>query len=189
MRIIAGNRKGMRLVAPDGLEVRPTSDLVRGAAMSQLGGFFDGQRVLDLCAGTGAVALEFLSRGCSHAVAVERNPQTAEQLRANARHTRLQDQLEVLVLDAAAALRQLADRGERFDFVWFDPPYDAMLHATVLGLLADLPLLAPEADVMVESRSGLDPAWLAGRWTPISTRRYGACVLDRLLLEAADGAA
>ena len=170
----------MRLVAPEGLTVRPTSELVRGAAMSQLGGFFDGQVALDVCAGTGAVALEWLSRGCSRAVAIEQNPEVAKLLRENAVHTRLVAGLEVIVAEAGAALRQLAQRGERFDLVWFDPPYDADLHVPILKLLAELPLLKPDADVLVESRSGLDPAWLGDAWEVVSTRRYGACWLDRL---------
>lgn len=182
MRIIAGQRKGMRLEAPPGPQVRPTSDLVRGAGMSQLGGFFDDLYVLDLCAGTGAVALEWLSRGCRCAVAVEKDKQVAEFLKGNAAHTRLADQLEIRVGDACLELQRLADRGDRFDLVWFDPPYDLGLHAPVLALLAELPLLQPEAEVVVESRDGLAEAWLAGRWQRLATRRYGACVLDRLAL-------
>lgn len=184
MRIIAGTSKGMRLVAPPGLTVRPTSDLVRGAAMSQLGGFFQGQVALDLCAGTGAVALEWLSRGCSRAVAVEQSPEVAKLLRENATHTRLATKLEVIVAPADAALRTLAQRGEKFDLVWFDPPYDAGLHPAILKLLAELPVLQPEADVLVESRNGLDPAWLGDAWEVVSTRRYGACWLDRLTRRA-----
>lgn len=185
MRIIAGQRKGMRLEAPPGLQVRPTSDLVRGAGMSQLGGFFDGGDALDLCAGSGAVALEWLSRGCRRAVAVERDARTAEYLRANARHTRLEAQLELRVGDVLSELRLLAARGDRFDLVWFDPPYDLGLHAPVLALLAELPLLRRDAEVMVESRDGLADDWLGDRWQRVSTRRYGACVLDRLALASA----
>lgn len=180
MRIIAGTRKGMRLQAPPGLHVRPTSDLVRGAAMSQLGGFFDGGRVLDLCAGSGAVALEWLSRGCQSAVCVERDPAVAIWLQGNVRHTRCDGAVEVRVGDVCRELHALAARGDRFDLVWFDPPYDAGLHGPVLALLAQLPLLAADAEVLVESRHGLDPAWLEGNWTVLSTRRYGACTLERL---------
>lgn len=180
MRIIAGQRKGMRLEAPAGQQMRPTSDLVRGAGMSQLGGFFEDLYVLDLCAGTGAVALEWLSRGCRRAVAVEKDRHIAEFLRNNAAHTRLSDQLEIRVGDVCSELRRLAERGDRFDLVWFDPPYDLGLHAPVLDLLAELPLLQPDAQLIVESRSGLDDAWLAGRWQRLASRRYGACVLDRL---------
>ncbi len=172
----------MRLQAPPGQAVRPTSDLVRGAGMSQLGGFFDGQRALDLCAGTGAVALEWLSRGCDLAVAVERDPQVAKLLGENASHTRLTPRLEVRVGDVCAELAKLAARGDRFDLVWFDPPYDAGLHAPVLALLASLPILTETAELMVESRDGLRPEWLGQRFEVVSSRRYGACVLDRLRL-------
>lgn len=182
MRIIAGERRGMRLTAPPGRSVRPTSDLVRGAGMSQLGGFFDGHRALDLCAGTGAVALEWLSRGCSQAVAVELDPKVAELLRENAARTRLADRLEVLVGDVCAQLAALARRGDKFDLVWFDPPYDLGLHAPVLAQLAALPLLNADAEILVESRDGLAAAWLNERFEVVSSRRYGACVLSRLRL-------
>lgn len=172
----------MRLQAPPGQAVRPTSDLVRGAGMSQLGGFFDGCCALDLCAGTGAVALEWLSRGCTRAVAVERDPQVAKLLKENAVHTRLLERLEVRVGDVCAELSTLAARGDRFDLVWFDPPYDAGLHAPVLALLATLPILTADAEIMVESRDGLRPEWLGERFEAVTTRRYGACVLDRLHL-------
>lgn len=180
MRIIAGERRGMRLQAPPGQAVRPTSDLVRGAGMSQLGGFFDGHCALDLCAGTGAVALEWLSRGCSRAVAVEREPFVARLLLENASHTRLKEHLEVRIGDVCAELHSLAARGDQFDLVWFDPPYDAGLHAPVLALLASLPILTDNAEIMVESRDGLRPEWLGQRLEQVTTRRYGACVLDRL---------
>lgn len=150
--------------------------------MSQLGGFFEGQRALDLCAGTGAVALEWLSRGCAHAVAVESDPQVAQLLATNAAHTRLADRLELRIGDVCAQLITLAARGDRFDLVWFDPPYDAGLHAPVLALLGTLPLLHAGAEVMVESRAGLDPLWLGDHFHAVTTRRYGACVLDRLQL-------
>ena len=68
MRIVGGIHSSRRLTAPDGKETRPTLDKVREAVFSSLGGFFDGGVVLDLYAGSGAVGLEAVSRGCDHAV-------------------------------------------------------------------------------------------------------------------------
>jgi 16S rRNA (guanine(966)-N(2))-methyltransferase RsmD len=175
MRIIAGERKGMRLEAPVGTLVRPSSDKLRGAVMSQLGGFFDGERVLDVCAGTGAIALEFLSRGAGLAVALEQDPTALAALKHNAAHTRLADRLEVLPGDAVAGLGRLA--GRQFDYVYVDPPYDAGLHAPLLAALLRHDLLTPTAQVLVESRHGL--TGLDG-WRVVLARRYGSSVLQRL---------
>ena len=71
MRIVAGTARGRRLVAPEGEDTRPTSDKVRGAVFNVLGQFFEGGRVLDLYAGTGALALEALSRGFADATCVD----------------------------------------------------------------------------------------------------------------------
>ena len=84
MRIIAGEARGVRL-APVLEGVRPTSDRVREALFNSLGQFFDGGAVLDLYAGTGALGIEALSRGCERAIFVEGNGRTAGVIRENLR--------------------------------------------------------------------------------------------------------
>lgn len=180
MRIIAGQRKGMRLEAPEGRSVRPSSDLLRGAVMSVLGGFFDGERVLDVCAGTGAMALEFLSRGCGSAVAIECDPAALAVLHRNASHTRFGDRLEIRSGDVAVELGCLA--GRTFDYVYVDPPYESGLYAKVLPLLQEHGLVAPGGQVLVESARGLDDGLLGAVWLRLSKRRYGAATLERLQL-------
>lgn len=177
MRIIAGSRRGMKLQAPPGNAVRPTSDMLRGAVMSMLGGFLSGERVLDVCAGTGAVALEWLSRGAGSAVAIENDPVALEVLRANAKHVRLDSQLTIVVGDAVQQLAKLAAEGRRFELVYVDPPYDADLYEAILGALPAV--LAAGAQVFVETRHGL-PETLRAGWTHVTQRRYGGGWLDRL---------
>ena len=167
----------MTLQAPPGPDVRPTSDKLRGAVMSMLGGFLSGERVLDVCAGTGAVALEWLSRGASTAVAIESDPVALEAMRANAKHVRLDSQLTVVPGDAIKQLTKLAADGQRFDLVYVDPPYDAGLYETILAALPDV--LNSGAQVFVESREGLTEAQRIG-WTQVTQRRYGGGWLDRL---------
>jgi 16S rRNA (guanine(966)-N(2))-methyltransferase RsmD len=167
----------MKIQAPPGNDVRPTSDKLRGAVMSMLGGFLSGERVLDVCAGTGAVALEWLSRGASEATAMEADPVALESLRANAKHVRLDAQLTVLPGDVLLQLPKLVAAGRRFELVYVDPPYDAGLYAPILALLPAL--LAPGAQVFVESRTGL-PEELRVGWTHLTQRRYGGGWLDRL---------
>ncbi len=178
MRIIAGERRRYKLQAPAGLEVRPTSELVRGAAMSQLGGFFEGGHVLDLCAGTGAVALEFLSRGCARAVVVEHDPAVAAILRANATHTKLLDRIDVHVSDVVVAVAALAKIHAQFAQIWFDPPWQFERYAQVLAAIAHGELLAPQGVLWVQSRTPVQD--LAPHWQCLDARRYGAGWLQRL---------
>ena len=123
IRVVAGTAKGRRLAAPDGGVTRPTPNRVREAVFNSLYslGAIDGARVLDLFAGTGALGIEALSRGAAEAVFVERDPAVADVLRSNLEATRLAGAATVMVLDAEAALAELAPR--RFDVALVDPPY------------------------------------------------------------------
>src|SRR3954462_7081455 len=151
MRIVAGQWRGRRLAAPAGRTTRPTSDRVREALFSILGPL-DGERVLDLFAGSGALGLEALSRGAGEATLVERDRAALEALRANVEA--LGADARVIAGDVAAFLDSAAAAGGHYDLVFLDPPYGA-------GLGRELslePVLAPGARVIVESarRSPLD---------------------------------
>ncbi|MBM4342597.1 MAG: RsmD family RNA methyltransferase [Deltaproteobacteria bacterium] len=180
MRIIAGTAKRCRLDAPVGLHTRPTSDLVRGAACSQLGGFWSGGRVLDLCAGTGAVALELLSRGADRAVAVENDAAALACLRANAARARLADRLDIRAQDLGSALRDLTGEGQVFDVVWLDPPWSAGLEAEALDALGRGGLVKPGGDLFVQSAAPLVPGLYCEWFAVVDVRRHGAGHLSRL---------
>jgi 16S rRNA (guanine966-N2)-methyltransferase len=145
MRIVAGTARGRRLGAPHGGGTRPTGDKVRGAVFNLLGQFFEGGDVLDLYAGTGAMALEALSRGCTRATCVERDRRAAEALRANALACGFADRVEVVVAPVARALPRLPARAFALAFV--DPPYD---EGPAAALTALGPLLAPGGRAVAE---------------------------------------
>jgi 16S rRNA (guanine966-N2)-methyltransferase len=116
MRVVAGELGGRRLLTPRGGSIRPTTDRVREALFAILGSV-ENAAVLDLFAGTGAVALEAISRGAGRAVLVDTDPGPA---RANVAALGLGDRCEVVGADAIRFLRR--DRG-RYDLVFIDPPY------------------------------------------------------------------
>ncbi len=186
MRIIAGARKGLRLDVPDGRTVRPTPDRAREGLMSALGGFFDGESVLDLCAGSGAMALELLSRGCGHAVLVDNHRLAVACIRRNVARAAMDEQIRLLQMDVLSALVRLRRQGERFHLVVFDPPYDGGLYKSVLDALADGTLLHPGAEVVVESRAGLQAEDLSLHWTRGPSHRYGRTTLERLRLGSSE---
>jgi len=149
MRIIAGELRGRRLAAVKG-RVRPTSDKVREAIFSILGPAVMAARVLDLFAGTGALAWEALSRGAREAVLVEDQGAALEVLRRNLEALGLKERVQVLPLPVHGALRKLASGGGKFDLVFLDPPYDRGLARATLEALEGSGLLAPEARVVAE---------------------------------------
>jgi 16S rRNA (guanine966-N2)-methyltransferase len=148
VRVIAGARRGARLSAPKGHDVRPTSDRVREALFSILGSV-EGLTVLDLFAGSGALAIEALSRGAAEATLVDVSPASISTIKDNL--TRLDLSATVRRGDGLMFLERARARGPQYDLVFLDPPYR---HAGVLGglLSASLPpVLAPDARVVTES--------------------------------------
>ena len=133
MRVIAGQWRGRPLDAPPGRSTRPTADRVRETLFSMLTsrlGSFEGLRVADLFAGSGALGFEALSRGAAHVTFVENDAQAAAVIRKNA--DRLGASVQVMT---ASALR--LPRAEAFDLVLADPPYaDGSGSAVVEAILA-----------------------------------------------------
>jgi 16S rRNA (guanine966-N2)-methyltransferase len=172
MRIIAGAFKGRRLAPVKG-RIRPTAAKVREAVFSILGPAVSGLRVLDLFAGTGALGIEALSRGAAAAVFVEDHPESLKVLRRNLADLGLADRTTVWPLPVTTALKQLAAQGEPFGLAFLDPPYGGAEAVTALSALAELPLLAHGARVVVEHgrRESLPEA--CGALTRLTVRRYG----------------
>src|SRR5689334_1924787 len=102
VRVVAGTAGGLRLVAPAGQSVRPTSDRVRQATFNALEslGVVGGATVLDLFAGSGAMGIEALSRGAAHATFVDNDAQAREVVRRNLETTRLLDDAEIVAGEA-----------------------------------------------------------------------------------------
>jgi len=144
-RIIAGSARGRRLAAPRGRGTRPTGDKVRGAVMNLLGQFFEGGAVLDLYAGTGALALEALSRGAERAVCVEADRSAAEVIRRNAAACGFEGRVEVREGPVEAVVPRLP--AAAFALLFVDPPY-AEGPERALALAADR--LAPGARAVAE---------------------------------------
>jgi 16S rRNA (guanine966-N2)-methyltransferase len=169
MRIIAGSRKGARILAPKGLDTRPTGDRVREAVFNLIGPV-DGAEVLDLYAGSGAMGLEALSRGAARVTFVESDRTAAETILRNLDKLRLDD-ATVLREDAARKLAADAAGGRRYDLVLVDPPY-AMLANALPTLAAHLPaVLAASGAAVVESGARDEPDLPLPKRT---SRRYGS---------------
>jgi 16S rRNA (guanine966-N2)-methyltransferase len=178
-RIIGGVARGRVIRTPPGESTRPTADRVREALFSSLEstyGTLHGVAVLDVYAGSGAVALEAASRGAERVTAVERNRSVSAVIEANARTLGL-SRVEVVTGSAAA----LGERGSPtgFDVAFLDPPYavpNEQVHETLAALAAH-GWLTDDATVVVE-RSRRAPIWTwpAG-FRAVRERRYGDTIL------------
>jgi 16S rRNA (guanine(966)-N(2))-methyltransferase RsmD len=175
MRIIGGAVGGRRIRAPHGTSTRPTSDKVRGALFNILGRPEDNARVLDLYAGAGALGLEALSRGAVHATFVDRDSDAVRCVVENAGTLGLENRVRVQRGEATTVLSRLAKGGERFTWVFIDPPYasgESMKALLLLGKHADT-LLDDDAVVVVEHDRRHAPEDAYGALERADRRRYG----------------
>jgi len=169
MRVISGEFGGRKLVAPDGLSTRPTTDKVRQAVFNSLGsmGVLEGATVVDLYAGSGALGIEALSRGAESCVFVERDRAALAALRAN---------LAALGIDAArsrvvgADVISYAPGITTVDIALIDPPYTFSNWADLLGML-QAGLVVAESGREVEAPPG---------WQQLKVRRHGRTVVTTL---------
>ena len=153
MRVVGGKARGMTIVVPLVPDIRPTTDLVRGAMFSMLEarGAVEGTRVLDLFAGSGALGIEALSRGATHADLVERNSKACATIRKNLMTTHLEGQASIVALPVT---RALGDLNGSYDLVFMDPPYaNASEMTDVIDRLVTGNLLGEGSMVVVEQSS------------------------------------
>ena len=176
MRVIGGIYRSRRLRAVEGPSVRPTSDRLRETLFNILGGRVAGSRFLDLCAGSGAVGIEAISRGATLSVFVEQSRRACSVIEANLRGLGVNG-VKVICRDVHAALKQLAVADQPFDLIFFDPPYASSLYTTVLDSLGASPLLAADGVLIVEHRDKLPPASQYGRLQQFRQLKQGESAL------------
>lgn len=177
MRIISGRARGKKLVAFTGERVRPTADRVREALFSILTsrcGTLAGLKVLDLFAGTGAFALEALSRGAQKAILVDAHPESLRIIRTNVESCRMSACAEVLQGELPAALSRVA-RHAPFDLIFLDPPYGRGLAEATLTRIDALALLAENGLVIAETDASEHLPERFGSLEQTDRRLYGAC--------------
>lgn len=179
MRIISGEAKGRTLYAPQGSQTRPTSDKLRGSLFNILGARVVQARVLDLFGGTGALALEALSRGAEYAVIADNARAAIQAIERNARSV-LKDEYDARVRVVRGDYRSVLSglTGAPFDLVFLDPPYrmldaygDALQRLEAAGMLAadGLAVLERQKDASVPFPENFERT---------DTRVYGDTAVD-----------
>ena len=177
MRIIAGQWRGRPLVAPKGQLTRPTADRTRETLFSMLVsriGSFEGLRVADLYAGSGALAFEALSRGAAHAVLVENDRAALDAINANAAKLGATAAIELRAMSAARLPRQAP-----FDLIFADPPYEKGQGTAVAKSVAEAEWLSPGGWLAIETAKG-DPVEAPPGLSVEATRDVGRARLTLL---------
>ena len=170
LRIVAGNWRSRLLEIADVPGLRPTSERIRETLFNWLTPKVFGARCLDLCAGTGALGLEALSRGAKHVVFVEKSAKAAKTLRQNITTLGSRD-AEVLQLDAQNYLSESVV--EPFDIVFLDPPFAAELHAELCRLLVERDWLAEDARIYIEADKNHADLGLPQNWQLLKNKTAG----------------
>jgi 16S rRNA (guanine966-N2)-methyltransferase len=178
MRVIGGTARGRRLKAPKGRALRPTSDRVKEALFNILPHDLAGMKVLDLFAGTGNLTIEALSRGATEAILIDSSSESAKAISANLRRLDLADLAKVWIMPVSRALRLLARRGETFDMIFLDPPYERGWVEAALKIIAEGALLRPSGVVIAEHSVREKVAETYGILALKDQRRYGSTLIS-----------
>lgn len=150
MRIIAGSRRSLPLKAPKGTDTRPTQDRTKETLFNILQGDVYDARFLDLFAGSGAIALEALSRGAQYAVMVENAKDAISCIRQNISFTGFSDCAMLMDCDVLSALKRLEGQPP-FDIIFMDPPYRIGIESQVMGILSEAGYVTEDTIVIAEA--------------------------------------
>ena len=178
MRVIGGQARGRRLKVPKGQSLRPTAARVKEALFNILPHDLSGAKVLDLFAGTGNVTIEALSRGAAEAILVDSSSESGKAMRENLRRLHLANRTKVWIVPVVRAVKLLARRGETFDVIFLDPPYEKGWVAVTLKAIAAGALLRQTGVLIAEhsTREQLQPRY--GALALSDQRKYGSTLLS-----------
>ena len=184
MRIGAGERKGLSLPFPKGLQMRPTLGRVREALFDILSTQIEGSTFLDLYAGTGCIGLEAHSRGASRVIFVEQHQKTSALLHRNVQRycdsmpREVRSELRIHTLDVEAYLSQRRQCTTPIDIIFADPPYDTSVAHMLIDHIPRGARLQPDGVLVIEHRFKHTMDDTCGRFSKTRTYRYGDSALS-----------
>ena len=149
MRIISGKSKGTKLYTLEGMNTRPTLDRVKESIFNIMQGEIEDAKVLDLFAGSGAIGLEFLSRGAQSAVLCDKEKSAIEIIKKNVQKTHMEDKAQILNADFETGLDRL--KNQQFDIVYLDPPYATDYIVKSIRKILEMKMIKQESIIIVET--------------------------------------
>ena len=172
MRVVAGVAGRTKLVAPKGMDTRPTSDMAKENLFNILAPHVRGARFLDLFCGSGAIGIEALSRGADEAVFVENAKPAIDATQQNLEKTKLK--ADVLAFPVQRAIDLLESEKRCFDIIFLDPPYETDLLIQTLKHLSKTHLLAANGLLIAETDSNFgDIVGVPREFALVDKRNYG----------------
>jgi 16S rRNA (guanine966-N2)-methyltransferase len=180
MRIISGTSKGRKLVTPRSQSLRPTSDRVKESMFNILQDDIVGKVVLDLFAGTGNLGIEALSRGAKKTIFVEKGRQALRLIQRNLTQFGLEERSEILPKDANRAIGILKQKGESFDLILMDPPYEKGLIQKTLMTLNSHQIYHKDSILVIEHNRREPLSTVMEGWNLIRQRRIGDTLISFL---------
>ncbi len=151
MRVIAGTARSLKLETVASMDTRPTTDRIKETLFNMINYQLLGCRFLDLFSGSGAIAIEALSRGADMAYLVENNRKAVDCINRNLKFTHLDNRAYVIAGDVMASIDRIEHAGIDFDIVFMDPPYGKLYEQKVLTRLAKSPVINDSTIIIVES--------------------------------------
>jgi 16S rRNA (guanine966-N2)-methyltransferase len=173
MRVISGKYRGKKLLCPEGLKTRPTTDRVKEAMFGAIQFNILNANVLDLFAGTGALGIEALSRRAKSCVFVEKDRMSVDALNKNLE--KIEDDYKIIACDYLSALSSL--NSEKFDLVFLDPPYEAGFYKNAMEFLFENDMIEKDGIVVVETLTGMDTK-IRDTFSLYKEKKYGGISLE-----------
>ena len=169
MRVISGKSRGLKLVAPPGLDTRPTTDRVKESLFNLIMPYLPAENVLDLFAGSGALGIEALSRYSGSATFLESRREAYLIVKKNLELSGQSENATVLFSDAFAFLESTK---QKFDLIFLDPPYNQGMLTKAIELISKNHLLAENGISAVEGEVGKE-APPGGLFETLKYAKYG----------------
>ncbi len=151
MRVISGTARGKKLYTLDGLETRPTLDRVKEALFSKIQFDIKDANVLDLFSGSGALAIEALSRGAKSAVLCDNSRKAIQIIKRNLEETNTLEKAEIINKDYLETLKVLKEKSKKFDIVFLDPPYKTDFIEKAIEYIFKYNLLSENGFIIAET--------------------------------------
>ncbi len=151
MRIISGTNKGMKLYAPDGMSVRPTSDKIKEAIFNIVGYIDEETIVLDLFSGSGGVGIEFLARGARQCYFVDASHKSLSYVKKNLELCKFKEKAKIIASDYEKAIINLSKEGIKFNYIFADPPYDLNCGLNIAEKVFENNLLERDGMLIIET--------------------------------------
>ncbi|MCR5146503.1 MAG: 16S rRNA (guanine(966)-N(2))-methyltransferase RsmD [Clostridia bacterium] len=151
MRVISGTARGTKLNSIEEMSTRPTLDRVKESLFNIINSRIEDSVILDLFAGSGAIGIEFLSRGCRKAYFCDYSNKAVKMIHQNLEKTRLQENAIVLNEDYTRCLEKMVEQKVKFDVIFIDPPYKDDIAVNSVKMVLSLDLLNEDGIIIIET--------------------------------------